>query len=376
MKRYLFIIGLLFLQSCSQQVDIGQIQLRNDLYFLVNVEKPFSGTIVSKYANGQIENIIKIKNGKPHGESKFFYENGQVKNTTPFKNGKKNGEQKEFFRNGSISEVANYKNGTLDGPRNSFYQNGQIKIKSINKNGNTEGLISAFFDTGSIKYERFYQNGLMLWEKEFAANGDTLVNIEMIDGKKNGKEIRFFEQNTYTTMGEIELSYNIDGDISHNLVWKNGLKTGVQKSYNKLGVLRKVENYKNGKLHGSSLERGFIEQNNCDPIWNETCQENIEYRTTEYIDGKKNGELIEYSHNGILSKTIFIDGVKNGPFEQYDVYYKGPRILLEGSYQNGEKNGLWKQYSYSFWLKNPGLIKEIFYRKGNVVYENDYAKYK
>ena len=52
MKKYILVIGLLFLQSCSQQVDIGQIQLRNELYFKVNTDKPFSGTIVSKYANG------------------------------------------------------------------------------------------------------------------------------------------------------------------------------------------------------------------------------------------------------------------------------------------------------------------------------------
>ena len=46
-------------------------QIRNDLYYLPNETKPFSGKDLCKYENGQIKQEANYKDGKLDGKNKF-----------------------------------------------------------------------------------------------------------------------------------------------------------------------------------------------------------------------------------------------------------------------------------------------------------------
>ena len=55
--------------------------------FGYQVEENFTGQIVKKYENGQVQSIENFKNGKLYGEFKEFYKDGTLAQIGSFKSG-------------------------------------------------------------------------------------------------------------------------------------------------------------------------------------------------------------------------------------------------------------------------------------------------
>ena len=108
----ILILSLLFLiVGCS--TDIESLQERNNLYYEVNSDKPFSGSIFSKYESGQKNIEGFLRNGKPDGLQTIWYENGQKKIEGTYVNGKENGLQTQWYENGQKWIEITYKDGEI-----------------------------------------------------------------------------------------------------------------------------------------------------------------------------------------------------------------------------------------------------------------------
>ncbi len=114
-----------------------KVQVRNNLYYLPNIEKPYSGENLCVYlSNSQYYSQGEIKNGLRHGTWSFWYENGQKESEVNYKNGQKDGKSTWWNKKGQKVKQKNYKNGKLDGKLIEWFQfNGQIKREENYKNG-------------------------------------------------------------------------------------------------------------------------------------------------------------------------------------------------------------------------------------------------
>lgn len=91
-------------------------QERNNLIYLPNKTKPFSGNNLCKYNNGQIKYKGKYKNGMKDGNQTYWYENGQIGSEVIYINGKRKDGQYIFTDDkGERYKVETYKNGKLNG---------------------------------------------------------------------------------------------------------------------------------------------------------------------------------------------------------------------------------------------------------------------
>lgn len=91
MKKCLFFILLsLSLFSCGKEkeIDYTKLQNRNEVYYEINQEEPFTGIGIKKYENGQLQIIQHFKNGIEDGDFKIYYLNGQLQAEGIFKDGK------------------------------------------------------------------------------------------------------------------------------------------------------------------------------------------------------------------------------------------------------------------------------------------------
>ena len=71
-----------------------KIQIRNNLYYLPNKEKPYSGENICVYlSNGQYYSQGRVKNGLKEGTWRFWHENGQKSSEVNFKKGELDGKQ-------------------------------------------------------------------------------------------------------------------------------------------------------------------------------------------------------------------------------------------------------------------------------------------
>ena len=66
----------------------------------------------------------------------------------------------------------------------------------------------------------------------------------------------------------------------------------------------------------------------------------------EFLNGEKNGKGKEYFFEQIFEGE-YLKGKRNGKFKEYN--NKG-KLIFEGEYLNGERNGKWKEYDYQGYL--------------------------
>ena len=80
-KILLLFLLLLSIISCGKkEVLFSELQYRKDgLYYEINQKKPYSGTVLTKFENGQIKEETKMIKGVLQGEFSLYTENGDLK---------------------------------------------------------------------------------------------------------------------------------------------------------------------------------------------------------------------------------------------------------------------------------------------------------
>ena len=109
MKRLWVILPVLLIVGCSK--DLDTLQDRDGIYFGINSEKPFSGSVNKKYQSGQIELKGIITNGKKDGFWTEWYENGQKESEGTYKDGKEDGLWTDWYKDGQKAMERTYKDG-------------------------------------------------------------------------------------------------------------------------------------------------------------------------------------------------------------------------------------------------------------------------
>ena len=91
-------------------LESPKVQVRNNLYYLPNNEKPYSGENICVYLlNGQYYSQGEMKNGLKHGTWNLWYENGQKESQRNYKDNKKDGKQTVWSEDGQVKEERYYK---------------------------------------------------------------------------------------------------------------------------------------------------------------------------------------------------------------------------------------------------------------------------
>jgi len=133
MKRLWVILPVLLIVGCSK--DLDTLQDRDGIYFGINSEKPFSGSVNKKYQSGQIELKGIITNGKKDGFWTEWYENGQKESEGTYKDGKEDGFWTEWHFDGQKESEGTYKDGKEDGLWTDWYKDGQKAMERTYKDG-------------------------------------------------------------------------------------------------------------------------------------------------------------------------------------------------------------------------------------------------
>lgn len=164
MKKLIALLVItLFMWGCQEkEVDMSQKQIRNGVVYLVNEDKPYSGIIVKKYENGQIEIKERYKDGLPEGEQYFYHSNGQVSMKGTFKKGKVVGEATSYYEDGQIENKLMYKDGLLDGEAISYHPNGKVKYSGAFAKGEKEGDFKYYDKDGKPIVTATYENGKLV----------------------------------------------------------------------------------------------------------------------------------------------------------------------------------------------------------------------
>ena len=328
----------------------------------------------------------------PNGYNIFFYENGQKSSEGNFVNGKPEGFWKNYFETGVIKSEGNRKNHLLDSTWIFYFENGLLKEKSDYIKSKRQGFsfryseegfllekvnyindtiqgfgYKYFTDLSRVEFEEPYVSGIKEGRGyQFARDGrivgiityekGTLKSMQTINGynsknKKVGLWIEYYEDISDRKAKQLEGRY------------KDGLKHGYFREYDKKGAQLATIKYVNGQvvenaeeLMGVDLVREFYPDASVKwektylgskphGIWKKFDTSGVVVESIIYSKGVKNGEGI-----------IDIEGIKQGPWKEY---YSEGILRAEGKYENGARVGKWKFYHLNEKLEQVGV-----YRKG------------
>jgi len=297
--------------------------------------------IVTKYAGSNF--IVTIKTAKREKEEDTYSDNSItaysvviIKKAGVYDND--NGLKKTFDDYGNLESEFTLKDGKINGTAKAYYSNGQVKVVSIFINGKKQGNSKEYDEYGVLTAEYNYLNGEPNGVYKIYENGKLKLTGGLLNGEKYG-QFKIYDEES-----RISQEYNM----------KLGLLDGAYTDYY----------YDEGKLIAKIT--GFYANGQKIGLWKtikikEKGTELIEFKT--YVNDEKNGAFKEVSNDSIIFGT-YKNGILDG---SYKVYRSLTALLLgglhgdttncplvaTGNYNEGQKNGYWKYYSWS-----KGLIRE------------------
>lgn len=201
------------------------------------------------------------------------------------------------------------------------------KINHYDEQGKKHGLWMKFYNNGKPAYIGHFEHGEPVGTmKRYFSSGDLKAKM---DYKKNDK--------VYTKL------YYPDHSLAAEGLYKNQQKDSTWKYYaEKQNMLKSIENYKDGVLHGKNI---------------------IYYKNGQMVELKiwKNGEKdgiwkTYYPDGSLRTETKYTEGELNGFF---NAYWQNGMPEIMGEYSSGLKENTWKYYD-----RYGNLQDSIVYQSG------------
>lgn len=296
------------------------------------------------YENGKLKSEGKRKNNNPDSLWKFYSDLGVLSSEMNFVNGKKDGWEKKYGNDGLLKERVFYQQGLKEGFAY-FYKEGKLVRKERYQNNVQEGYTYEFNARGEVSSILNYTNG-------FIKTRDRINQLNK-EGEKMGKWIAFFP-----CPEPCDENYQIHKEERY----RNGLKNGIFKEYNRAGELISLEKWLNGELITDADEVKKLD------IQTE-YYDNAQVKSTKsYFNGSLDGISKEYDREGKVTASqiykngnLFAEGIilESGLRDGYwKEYYLDGTLKAEGEYENGLKISEWKYYHPNGQMEQKGKYKK------------------
>lgn len=333
------------------------------------------GTFIEKY---------KYKKGKKHGKYKAYHRNGNLKEEGRFKNDLLIGNRKTYDNQGELVRDENFaihKNeegiptSVMEGRNRYYYNNGNISQDLHYKNGKKDGLNKEYHPDkeNSLKSEVEFKNGLRhgsfayyssygflertgTFYQEIKLKDTVLRNVydgEFVVYQGDGVKQKVENWENYKRNGPFETYYYRTGELSTRVFYKDNIKVGVEKRWDKAGSQTYEAHFEANEVDGQPVSQ----QIGLEKTW----QDGILKTVSEWENNLKNGEHIAYFPNGNPEQIMnFKEGVLDG---SYQIFYESGRIKYDYTYRAKNKNYNYIGWNYAY--DENGSLNRRFLAKGD-----------
>ena len=193
-------------------------KITNNIIFLKNIAKPFSGENYCEYPKFEPKSRGYIQNGKKENKWIWWHRNGNVGLEINYIEGKKNGKLIKWYNDqGNLTEPIslegqmqleeNYKDDKKDGQSTTWYPDGQIQLEENYKDDKKDGQLTMWYPDGQMQLEVNYK-----------------------DDKKDGQSITWYQS----------------GQIFKDEIYKYGKKDGKSTWWDLSGRIMEEKTFKDG----------------------------------------------------------------------------------------------------------------------------------
>ena len=346
------------------------------------------------FANGAKSSEGYFEDGQPEGYWRTYYENGILKSEGNRLDHKLDSLWLFYREDGALEKQITYKKNKKNGPSYIYNEEGLLIRKEVLSNDTLVGIAEEYYPEQRKIYQTFpYDDGLI--------NGTSYGyeldgRITSITNYEKGVLVARQRINRFNTKGEksgiwIEYFEDIEGYRKVKSLegrYKNGLKNGYFREYDKKGNLLSTTKYVNGEVVENAEELSEVEVNrtfypDASVHWEKT-----------YLLGVPHGVWKEYNdtgaivHSQVYEKGVLLgegivdqSGIKQGDWKEY---YPDGKVRAEGNYKDGARFGNWRFIHENGKLEQKGkyleggrphglwvwyyddseLLREMSYRRG------------
>ena len=249
----LFLIAMLFALPFAHFAQTPMVYITADSTNKFNDKNLKTGFWMER--SGEFTNQGYYIDSKKEGNWVTFLSSNLMFKLETWKNGKKDGLSLQFDRKSKLTGMENYRDDKLNGLCIYYLPASDFPQKEMSYNmGKLEGLYRIFYENGKIQEESYYKDNL-----------------------KSGPS------RWYNKAGRMIAMYN----------YAKGQFEGLQKTYFENDTIQSVSNYADNLLNGE---------------YKEFYRNGKMKMAGVYVNGLKEGNWIEYDENGIKAKTIKFKG--------------------------------------------------------------------
>lgn len=292
--------------------------------------------ITSYHENGGIYQYLEVENGRAHGFYKEWYPSGNLKIVAHILEGL-----------GDVSEIC-MNSWIFDKECLAFDENGQLMAKILYDKGDLSGLSTYYYPNGTIKKTTPYIKNILHGEEiYYDEKGEKIGFFQYKNGIKNGKCVysgssscpkfteeyaqgklvwgKYFDkkENLISAVQNgngIQTIY-IDGVISQQFEFKDGIQSGKVYIYDKSGLLESEYFIKNDLKHGEEWIYYLGKDN----------KERKPKLCISWYEGKIQGRIKSWYNTGQLeSERDMHNNQKNG---MATAWYKDGSLMLIEEYE-------------------------------------------
>lgn len=337
------------------------------------------------FPGGTVSSEGYLRDGKPDGYWKSFYEDGTTRIEGNRKDFELDGTWKFYDENGQISLSIDYVQGLKEGKRITYGKNERMEENFIADV--KQGWTTVYYNEGQEKSKVFFKDGR---EEGMAYEYDPDGTVISLTEYRNGFVLSREQINRRDRMGRMQGMWKQfwpNGNVRLQGTYKNDLKDGYFKEYDKEGNLDKVTKFINGEEIVDAVEVAEYE------IRRDYYPDGRVKVVGTYKDNRPHGVRKEFDREGNITVSyIFSDGVMQGMGiidEQgkkqgnWKEYYSSGQVMAEGRYVGGVKSGEWVYYYRNGRVEQRGLhdskgrpdgIWIWYYPSGKVQREEQYVR--
>ena len=155
--KYVVILFCLMFIACSREIIITEEDIKQDLLYLNNDIKPFSGICKVLFSDTfLLKEKFEFTDGMLDGKSCSYYENGSLKWRGNYESGKMAGKWEFWNANGTKYCEVYFNNDVYDGPYKLWHSNGKLKETGQFSNNSKTGKWITYDEAGNVISESVY----------------------------------------------------------------------------------------------------------------------------------------------------------------------------------------------------------------------------
>lgn len=201
-------------QAEGPELDESEAEIREEIYYRIGEDVPFSGTLVSKFIDDTPKATVALSYGVQHGPTTIWHDTGGKQLRAMYRNGAQHGLTTLWYADGQLKTESAYAYGTQHGLTTFWHSNGNKRSEGLWSQGQREGVHTK-------------------WDE----NGQMVSEIAYTLGRPNGEGA----------------AWHNDGQKKMAGTWTNGVKDGLYTEWYDDGQPKMEVNYVDGVVTGKPL---------------------------------------------------------------------------------------------------------------------------